>query len=502
MNMNKWDKPQYQRIVSATPEGDQLVVLFEDGTEVSVVAEQLLPPGTPNPLWNEIHVTPYEIVVPTSLGEREIPWTTLRLITDSEFAAHKARIAEKQAGDIGRRLSAIRRSKGLTSKEVAERAGITPQSLSRIEQGHHDVVFTTLRKILAAMGATLADLAEVNIAPASLIELLKRLESLGLKRDWIIQRLLPKQLVTNLELANAENVPELLNEAAKYISRIFNWSLEDILSSAPLNVDPSIVQAARFKTQARTDRIQATRYAAYAYYLARLALEATSHIKVHKLPSEPEIIRGAITREFGSVTFESLLRFVWAHGIPVIPLSDSGAFHGACWRIEGRGVIVLKQVTPYQARWLHDLGHETGHEVRHLSDNNASYIEPREISPFEDDDSDEEWEANEFASDLLLFGHAEELTQRCVELARGKVEYLKSAVLQTAAKEHVPVDVLANYIAHRLSMQGINWWGTANNLQITEPLPIKIARDVLFEHIDLERLSREDQELFIRAITD
>ena len=502
MKMNKWDKPQYQRIVSARLKSNHLVVLFEDGTEVNVAAKRLLPSEAHNPQWNEVRTTAYEIIVPTSLGEREIPWTTIRLLTDSEFAAHKARIAEEQAGDIGARLRTIRRSKGLTSKEVAERAGITPQSLSRIERGHHDVVFTTLRKILAVMGATLADLAEVSVAPASLASFLRRLETLGLKRDWVTERLLPRQLVGIFEQASTKNVPPLLHKAAEHISRIFGWSIEDILSSVPLSVDPTIVQAAKFKTQGRTNRVQATVYAAYAYYLARLALKATPKMESYRLPSEPEVIREAIMREYGSISFESLLRFVWAHGIPVIPLSDSGAFHGACWRIEGRSVIVLKQVTPYHARWLYDLAHEMGHNVKHISGDNAGFIEPGEISPFEDDDSDEEWEANDFASELLLFGRAEELTQMCVDVAQGKVEYLKSAVLQVAAKEHVPLDVLANYIAYRLSMQGINWWGTANNLQITEPPPLKLARHVLLEYVDLEQLDPEDQELFTSAITN
>ncbi|MGH2388657.1 MAG: helix-turn-helix domain-containing protein, partial [Chloroflexota bacterium] len=47
---------------------------------------------------------------------------------------------------------------GLTGKELADRAGITPQSLSRIEHGRHDIVFTTLKRLLAPMGYGLADL--------------------------------------------------------------------------------------------------------------------------------------------------------------------------------------------------------------------------------------------------------------------------------------------------------------------------------------------------------
>jgi DNA-binding XRE family transcriptional regulator len=165
MNLNRWDKRQYQRMVSASLEDSYLVVLFEDGSKVRVTVEGLLPSGISDPLWANMQVNPYEIIVPTSIGEREIPWITIRLLTDAEFAAYNAQVAEEQAREVGQRLKEIRRSKGLSSKEVAERAGITAQSLSRIENGHHDVVFTTLSRILAAMGATLADLAKVDETP-------------------------------------------------------------------------------------------------------------------------------------------------------------------------------------------------------------------------------------------------------------------------------------------------------------------------------------------------
>jgi DNA-binding XRE family transcriptional regulator len=165
MTSKRWDEPQYQQMASATLEGNYLVVLFEDGVSAKVPTEGLLPPGTSHPLWDKMQVNLYEITIPTSVGEREIPWTTIRLLTDSKFATYMAQVAEEQAQDVGHRLRELRQSKGLTGKEVAERAGITAQSLSRIENGHHDVVFTTLKKILTAMGATLADLAEVDETP-------------------------------------------------------------------------------------------------------------------------------------------------------------------------------------------------------------------------------------------------------------------------------------------------------------------------------------------------
>ncbi len=499
MNNSKWDNPKYQRMVSAKAVGDQLEVAFEDGTVVRIKADRLLPPGVQEAQWNALRFDAYEIQIPIPRGEAEIPWSTIRLLTDNDFAAHWTQSAEEQAKNIGQRLREIRRSRHLTSKEVAERAGITPQSLSRIERGHHDVVFTTLRKILAAMGCTLKDLTEMQETSSSLELLLKRLETAGLKREWVLDRLLPERFRDQFG-ATKDNSKELLSEAARYISRIFLWSPDTLLGVESLTLGIVATQAARFKVQGRTKEIQTSAYAVYAHFLALLILEATKHIQISQLPKSPEDVRKSVASKYGPLTFESMLQYVWDLGIPVIPLHDSGAFHGACWNVSGRNVIVLKQMTNYQGRWLFDLAHELGHVVLHLPNQNAGLIEGEEISPFHD--SDEECEASEFASDLLFFGRAEELVEKTVQIAHKKVESLKSAVLQIAAAEHVPVDILANYLAFRLFTDSVNWWGTANNLQITEPPPREIARRLLSEHIDLKQLDPEDRDFVMRATSD
>ena len=155
----KWDTPEYQRIATASYRTGKLVVTFEDGWRVTVDATHLLPPGTADVDWNRLGVTPYELVVPAGSGEIEIPWSTIRALTDREYSAHLAAAAEEQARLIGRRIRELRQSRNLSGRELAERAGITPQSLSRIEHGRHDVVFTTLQRLLAAMGCSLRDLA-------------------------------------------------------------------------------------------------------------------------------------------------------------------------------------------------------------------------------------------------------------------------------------------------------------------------------------------------------
>jgi DNA-binding Xre family transcriptional regulator len=159
-----WNRYEYDRMVAAEHAEGWLTVSFEDGDRVRVQADRLLPPSTATAQWDRLTFSPYEIAVPTAQEIVVIPSCTVRALTDPEYGAHLAGMAEEQARRIGRRIRALRKARGLTSKDLAVRAGIHPQSLSRIEHGQHDVVFTTLRRILAAMGCSLRDLAVMDEA--------------------------------------------------------------------------------------------------------------------------------------------------------------------------------------------------------------------------------------------------------------------------------------------------------------------------------------------------
>ena len=54
---------------------------------------------------------------------------------------------------IGRELKRIRESKGFSLRETGERAGITFQSIGKIEAGKYSVTVDTLEKICEAIGA-------------------------------------------------------------------------------------------------------------------------------------------------------------------------------------------------------------------------------------------------------------------------------------------------------------------------------------------------------------
>lgn len=73
----------------------------------------------------------------------------------------------KQNITFGERLKALRRAKGLTQQALAEKANIDDKHLCRIENGKYFPTYTTLNKLLKALGLTLEqagfDLEQIKI---------------------------------------------------------------------------------------------------------------------------------------------------------------------------------------------------------------------------------------------------------------------------------------------------------------------------------------------------
>ncbi len=491
----RWDNPEYQRISSATRHGDEIAVVFDDGFSASVKTKYLVSPNTGKIDWSKMKFNRHELMVRSSDNEEiVISWLTIRTLTDGEFGRHLAVAAEEEARQIGLRIKELRQSRGISGKDLAKRSGITPQSLSRIENGRHDVVFTTLQRILAAMGFSLQDLSPASGWPRTLSLLLSYLDKLGISKELAKKRFVPSK---------REGVPResQIAVAANAVSRIYGWSIGSILEGRYLTMDLQPVGQGLYKKYGRTQEIRANAYALFAHWLALLALAATPSLRRRSIPNDPGAVRRQVQATHKELSFGSLLSYLWEKGIAVLPLSDPGVFHGACWEIEGRIVIVIKQGTRSQARWLFDLAHELGHVLRHLSKENPIIIEPESItfSSANDVEADEE-EASEFAEQLILGGKAEEATALCVERAQGRMRQLKSAVIAVAQEVGLPVDSLANYVAFRLSLQGQNWWGAANNLQVTTPSPLEIARREFTRRVDLDRLTPEDRTIVLRAL--
>jgi transcriptional regulator with XRE-family HTH domain len=70
-----------------------------------------------------------------------------------------AAIRDQEA--VGRALRTLREGAGLTQKQLAERVGVDPAVVGRIERGRRGVRWHTVMRFLRALGASLRDLAGV-----------------------------------------------------------------------------------------------------------------------------------------------------------------------------------------------------------------------------------------------------------------------------------------------------------------------------------------------------
>ncbi|HEY8502045.1 MAG TPA: helix-turn-helix transcriptional regulator [Solirubrobacterales bacterium] len=58
---------------------------------------------------------------------------------------------ENAVGRFGQNVRALRLEKGWTQEELAERSGLTPVQISRVERGVREVRLTTLLRLMSAL---------------------------------------------------------------------------------------------------------------------------------------------------------------------------------------------------------------------------------------------------------------------------------------------------------------------------------------------------------------
>jgi transcriptional regulator with XRE-family HTH domain len=402
-------------------------------------------------------------------------------------------------------LIRARIARGWTQKKLAHELGLKEQQVQRYEADDYATASVErVKSIAAVLGLELDKAVLKAAARTSLDQVFGRLEDVGLHTDFVESRLIPEYVRAKLEhLGKKGSTPDVLvAEIATRISKIFGWSVDAILGKGMISVDQLATAEVRFKLPKTADERAVSAYTVYAHYVALLALQCTPKIKYVEIPSDPIALRKAIVGSEGCFDFESVLRFLWRRGIVVIPLRDKGMFHAAYWRVDGRHVIVLKQRTNSLARWLIDLLHEVRHVLSKPEERNLSIIDADGVARPEADYLDEEEEATEFAGECALEGSAEMLVHAAHVRSKQNLRNLKSAVTEIARERHADLGLFANYMAYRLSLQGINWWGSATNLQTTEESPWDSTRRVFLEHADLQTLNEFDREVFLQALKE
>ena len=110
----------------------------------------------------------------------------------------------------------------------------------------------------------------------------------------------------------------LAYQAASHIGRIFDVNPSDIFSSEPLMLNTSLPSQVRFKLPKNANHMKLNVYTVYARYISLLVSQAAKHVVQKKISNDPFQIRNEILKTYGKINFETLLRYVWSIGIPVL----------------------------------------------------------------------------------------------------------------------------------------------------------------------------------------
>lgn len=428
------------------------------------------------------------------------------VILQAQYDAAKAQLRELQAdvndyvrlrsGDVRtfrirdlselpRALISCRIASGMTQKELAERLSLKEQQIQRYEmQSYQGASFARIADVADAVGIEVP--GELRLAGADSPEaVLKRVAVAGIDPAFVRRRIAPT--------GGARAV-------AQRLGYVFNWEPADLMSKVPLALPAAAGATARFKMPRRRNDRSVAAYTAYAHRLARICADAMPVLPTEAIPDSAAPMMEIIRRR-GDVDFPNALETAWDLGIIVLPLGDGGQFHGAHWRIAGTNVIVLKQGERSAAKWLIDLLHEMFHAARFPEEVDNAVVEEPETSDHRRDDPEEK-HATWYASLIATQGRAEELFKKVAAETGGDIRRFKSAVARLATSTGIDVGVIANYVAHRLWQQDVQWWGAAANLQDRSVDPLEMARDVFFRRFDFANLDETGLELLQLALHD
>ncbi len=369
---------------------------------------------------------------------------------------------------------------GLTQRALATKLGLKEQQIQRYEStDYQGASFDRIQQIVKALGLRVRQEVFFPDVPITAESIVQKLGELGLERNFVVNRMIPERLRTAMERGESTNAQEnLAIQWAGSIARVFRIDAQTLLSAAPLQINESALAAGRFKLPANYSKAKFAAYTVYAHYLALLVLHAT---------------------KYGELSLTSIIGYCWDMGIPILPLSDPGVFHGATWRVQFRNVVVVKQRTTSEARWMTDILHELWHAAQspELPESGVIELDPRSEAYTQ---SVDEEIATDFAADVLLNGKAEELAEECAAVCNRRMEWLKNAVQKVATRNAVREDVLANYLAYRVKMEGQDWWATATSMQRTRQDAWQLVREPILLRTDWNRLSPPDRELLQKSL--
>ncbi|MEJ0099376.1 MAG: helix-turn-helix transcriptional regulator [Pseudomonadota bacterium] len=336
--------------------------------------------------------------------------------------------------ELPRALIQARIALGLNQKDLAEKMGIKEQQLQRYEATDYSgASISRIHEVAKALGVRVSERVLLPLHEPGRDAFYARLGDAGIDAEFLLVEFCLLMWQWGLESESAEEQGRSVSRASKVLGHVFGWNASELYGTAPLSFRATSSATARFKFPggAHGRRLQA--YVVYAHYLGMVVANACRDLPRPALTLDATELRRILLERAPRLDLKAAVNLFWDFGVPVLPLNDAGVFHGACWRVAGRNVVVVKHRSRFPSRWLFDLLHEWHHAAQNPQDESHSWIEDsdltssRRISP-------EEQSANNFAGNILLAGKAEELVAECVSAARGQIPRLKGVVPEIAAK--------------------------------------------------------------------
>jgi transcriptional regulator with XRE-family HTH domain len=439
-NRQPWEKPGYSDVIAAAQTESGVEVRFANGDTVTVPPGLL---GVPQANFS-VQVDGEDttrVRVITGTNVRDVDWTVIRAATDERFASEMRARDTEESHRVGRRIRALRENRGLAQRDLAKLVGMPAPQLSKLEKGESDMRLSTVRSLLRAMDATFADISgpeAQELSVAALSRVAKKAGTPSVVLKWIAEQVSASQF-------------------AAALSRGFGWDAGE-LDGGQLSA-PGVAAPALFKSGSA--KPEDSPLLALAYSLSEISVSGWEG-PVGTVPQDPAELRRQLLDVHTELTLDALLAWVWAAGIPVIPMSGPGGFSAAVWTVEDRPVIVLKESRDLLAFWIFDLAHELGHlAAGHVADGGLAETVKRAADPSDP----REQQANAYALDLLVPGH-EQLIARVRErsqangplLFKGAVE----AVARAANLSPVLVGVVASYELTDIARYQDRWGSTTN----------------------------------------
>jgi transcriptional regulator with XRE-family HTH domain len=394
--------------------------------------------------------------------------------------------------DLPKALMRARIAQGLTQQELAERLGLKQQQIQRWEnEDYEHAEFWRVLEVADALGLSLSGKAKLAQATRPNLEAIKGCaKRAGMDADFVDRWLVP--------WSAADDPASAAETVGVRLKAIWGFGIKDMLAAnSNETLQWKAVANDRFKRPANADPKAVTAQEGFSACLLTALCDVTAKAKQPELPTDPAGMRRLL---FGNQppSFRRALDSVWKLGIPVLPLSNTGGFDGACHRFSGRPAIALKQSLQSPARWLFDLTHELGHLVED-DDPTLRVIEPEE--PSDEQDAEAEARSHDFAAKVLLGIHVNHIFPEVWKRARGKPERLKRVTATLADELKLDVGLVAQHVAFRLRRErGQNWWGAARNLEAATETPFQIARAALMEYVRMDDIAEPVRGMLLQVL--